>query len=275
MTWFALRVQRLQFLVAVAAVVLFACWLVLTGTHDQAAWTALVHGGCLRNTGPPSTLQCNLLWIRFGGTDQWTLANLLILYAIPGLVGVVFGAPLVALEIERGTNRFVWTQSITRTHWLAVKLLVGGLFTAAIMGALVPLAEWWTGAAQTGAQISPKTFDVVGFAPIGYGLFAFLLGAALGALIRRSGWAIAVGIPLFAGTRILVRHYRSHFAPTTSWASNTTGASPGPVWPVNNGFEYQPANHFWALQGVETAIFVTASLLLLGLTVLAVRRWRT
>jgi hypothetical protein len=40
-------------------------------------------------------------------------------------------------------------------------------------------------------------------------------------------------------------------------------------------FQYQPTSHFWALQGVESAIFVVAAIVLLGVTVLAVRRWRT
>jgi hypothetical protein len=39
--------------------------------------------------------------------------------------------------------------------------------------------------------------------------------------------------------------------------------------------QIQPASHFWALQAVESVIFVAAAGVLLGLTVLAVRRWRT
>jgi hypothetical protein len=39
--------------------------------------------------------------------------------------------------------------------------------------------------------------------------------------------------------------------------------------------QIQPACHFWALQALESAIFVAAAGVLLGLTVLAVRRWRT
>jgi hypothetical protein len=39
--------------------------------------------------------------------------------------------------------------------------------------------------------------------------------------------------------------------------------------------QYQPTSHFWALQGVESAIFIGAALVLLGITVVAVRRWRT
>jgi hypothetical protein len=37
-----------------------------------------------------------------------------------------WGAPLVARELEAGTFRLTWNQSITRTRWLAVKLTLTG-----------------------------------------------------------------------------------------------------------------------------------------------------
>ncbi len=51
---------------------------------------------------------------------QNALAALVLI--VPALVGVFFGAPLVARELEAGTYRLAWTQSVTRVRWLAVKL---------------------------------------------------------------------------------------------------------------------------------------------------------
>ena len=48
-------------------------------------------------------------------------------YAVPAVVGVFWGAPMVARELEAGTHRLVWNQSITRTRWLATKLGFAGL----------------------------------------------------------------------------------------------------------------------------------------------------
>jgi hypothetical protein len=45
----------------------------------------------------------------------------------PALIGIFWGAPLIARELETGTYRLGWTQSITRRRWLAVKLGVVGL----------------------------------------------------------------------------------------------------------------------------------------------------
>ena len=120
---------------------------------------------------------------------------------------------------------------------------------------MAPLLEWWTGAVHRGARIVPWNFDISGFVDVSYVLFAFMLGAALGALVHRTGWAFAVGIPLYGVARLVVRNY---LRPS-----------------LINGLQFQPGNNFWALQGAESAIFVGAALVLLGVTVLAVRRWRT
>ena len=46
--------------------------------------------------------------------------------AVPGLIGMFWGAPLVAREFETGTFRLAWTQGVTRTRWLAAKLAIAG-----------------------------------------------------------------------------------------------------------------------------------------------------
>src|ERR1035437_8616701 len=55
---------------------------------------------------------------------------------IPGIIGVFWGAPLVARELEAGTFRLAWTQSVTRTRWLVIKLAVIGLASMAVAGLL-------------------------------------------------------------------------------------------------------------------------------------------
>ena len=38
------------------------------------------------------------------------------------LIGMFWGAPLIARELETGTHRLAWNQSVTRTRWLVTKL---------------------------------------------------------------------------------------------------------------------------------------------------------
>ena len=54
---------------------------------------------------------------------------------VPGLLGVFWGAPLVAGELESGSFRLAWTQDVSRARWLASRLAVTGLAAMAVAGA--------------------------------------------------------------------------------------------------------------------------------------------
>ena len=50
---------------------------------------------------------------------------------------------MIAREIEGGTLPLAWTQSITRTRWLVVKLAVVGLASMVAAGLLSLIVTWW------------------------------------------------------------------------------------------------------------------------------------
>ena len=114
MTWAAWRVQRSQIIAAMGVVLVFALWLLISGVV----------------TGHSQTFK------------YWTDADIYVLYALPGVLGLALGAPLIASECSLGTNRLAWTQSVTRIRWLAFKFLVGGVVTAGIVIILGFLLEW-------------------------------------------------------------------------------------------------------------------------------------
>jgi ABC-type transport system involved in multi-copper enzyme maturation permease subunit len=333
-TWFAWRTQRLQVLVAIGAVAVIAVMLVITGEAYRSAASSPLLTSPSCSTG--LSLNCANAFSRLGQANRWVgYAHGLVL-AFPALVGVLVGAPIVASEMAHGTNRLAWAQSVSRTRWLAVKLLLSGLAIAVAVGAIVPLLAWWAGASQI-SRLYPGDFDVTGTVVLGYTLFAFMLGAALGAVIQRVGWAIAAALGVFVGARLWVESFRAHLVAPVSvvlpngigplysatglfsvdsplargWVLNQgyvalgrTTPAPGQTWTTEferfqNCFlsisrpraealsqcsaqlklhyviQYQPLSHYWALQGAESAVFVGAALILLGVTVLAVRRWRT
>lgn len=158
----------------------------------------------------------------------YTVASIAMLM-LPAVIGMFWGAPLVARELEAGTHRLVWNQSVTRTRWLATKVLVMGGAAAAVAGVLGLLLTWWAdalNAAQlagqeaqgiTGAvRMDPTLFATRGIVPIGYALFAFAVGATAGALIRRTVPAMAVTAAVFALVQFAVPPLvRSHLGPTT------------------------------------------------------------
>lgn len=108
LTW---RQFRMQALVALVAVVVVGVTALATRPH--------LVGLILAAADAPPVIPAAYLFLR----------NAFIFVAIgaPVLVGVFWGAPLVAHELETGTFRLAWTQSISRTRWLATKLAVGVL----------------------------------------------------------------------------------------------------------------------------------------------------
>ena len=322
MIWATWRTHRSVFISSIVVAVALAIWLAITGAMEANSWVVFTGHHCSIDF-PGSSLVCmNSL----SGVGNFSSANAALCGALPALLGMVLGVPLVASEIQQGTNRLAWTQSITRTRWLLVKIGISALFTVVIVGALAPLVWWWTEAAQR-SHIQPATFDVSGIVEVAYALFAFLLGVALGTLIRRSGWAFAACVPIFALVRAGIRLYirPGLVSPATAsvnasasignndWLLNSgfvplgrSTPSPGQTWSSNNSViqscqnfapggqkpahdtayceklnhlhyvvQFQPASHFWALQGVESGIFLILAGILLGLTVLVVRTWRT
>jgi hypothetical protein len=126
----------------------------------------------------------------------------LLMIAAPGLIGAFWGAPLVASEFEDGTFRLAWTQSVTRTRWMAVKLAVVGLASMATAGLLSLVVTWWASPLDRSALNQFATFDQRDIAPVGYAAFAFTLGVLAGALIRRTLPAMAITLAVFIATRL-------------------------------------------------------------------------
>src|SRR5262249_57509041 len=64
-------------------------------------------------------------------------------FLVPAVIGMFWGAPLIARELEDRTYRLAWTQSVTRTRWLAVKLGLPGLAAMAITGLFSLIITGW------------------------------------------------------------------------------------------------------------------------------------
>jgi ABC-type transport system involved in multi-copper enzyme maturation permease subunit len=148
------------------------------------------------------------------------LAVTAVVLVLPALIGVFWGAPLIARELEAGTHRLVWNQSITRTRWLAVKLGLTGLaaMIAAGLGSLG--VTWWSSPIDKAAtelpRMEPLMFAARGIVPIGYAAFAFALGVTVGMLVRRTIPAMAITLAIFvAGQIAMPLLVRPHLIPPT------------------------------------------------------------
>ena len=201
----------------------------LTGLAWPTGGSALVLGGTPRNDN------VGLDGGPVGFIIEFTLA-------VPAVLGMFLGAPLVSREIEAGTGQFAWTQSVTRRHWLAIK--VGWLLLAALAwgGAVGALVTWWSGPknAAYASAFNPGSFDVQGIMPAAYSVFAMALGIAAGALIRRVLPTLAVTLFGYFGVRLafmgwIRQHYLTPVTQTASIGQNFNQTN-GAFWSLAQGF---------------------------------------
>jgi hypothetical protein len=198
---------------------------------------------------------------------------------VPAIVGVFWGAPLVARELEAGTHRLAWNQSVTRTRWLATKLGVTGLAAMSVTGvASLALIRWShsldtalnAGQSSDGplgvARIMPLFFGARGIAPIAYTAFALALGVTAGIVVRRVVPAMAITLAVFVVVQIATPTFvRAHIGPTTTSAAITAksmggmmasigknGTPSGPVRDLTVRFE-KPGSWIIANETVDRA----------------------
>ncbi|CND84045.1 ABC-type transport system involved in multi-copper enzyme maturation%2C permease component [Mycobacterium tuberculosis] len=144
---------------------------------------------------------------------------ILIVMVLPVLIGLFWGAPLITRELESGTHRLVWNQSVTRTRWLAVKLGLIGLAAMAAAALTVRAANWWSepldkALADQTSRMAPLGFVAHGIVPIGYAAFAFALGVAAGVLTRGMLPAMAITLAVFVGVQVAMPLWiRPHLIP--------------------------------------------------------------
>ena len=233
MTWLTWRQHRAQLYVGAAALAALTVVLLITGLQMASQYhSALTACAANHDCGNlPNTL--------FLGNHVVGFLVILTI-GVPGLLGLFWGAPLVAAELETGTTQFTWTQSVTRKRWLAVKTGWVLLAAAAWGGAVSALVTWWSGpnnALQLDA-FQANRFDIQGIVPVGYALFAVALGIAAGTLIRRTLPAMAITLGVFIAVRVVIAQVvRAHYmtAVTTTY-SLLTGFTPrGSILQLSQG----------------------------------------
>ncbi len=213
-TWLQFRLRASAALAALAA---FVVVLAVTGPHLASLYASSAIAGC--HGGTCATAAYDFL-SRLAITSPYPIVYELgsgLILVTPGIIGIFYGAPLIAREIESRTFALAWTQSITRARWLAVKLAMTGLAAMAVTAVLSLSYTWWADPISkavglgggynppfTGGRLSSVIFATGGIAPLGYAAFAFALGTAAGALIRRTVPAMAVTLVIFAVAQITV-----------------------------------------------------------------------
>lgn len=191
---------RSQAAVATAALVAVAVVLAVTGPNLVHLYDTTV-ASCTANH------DCATVTTAFLNTDgPLQIGSDFLLLLVPVLIAMFWGAPLAAREFETGTFRLAWTQGVTRTHWLAVKLGLGVLVSMLVTGLLSLTVTWWSSLPDQvrGERFDPLTFGVRDIVPIGYVAFAFVLGFGAGLLLKRTLPAMAIALGGFVAVRLAI-----------------------------------------------------------------------
>jgi ABC-2 family transporter protein len=217
MIWLARRQFRTSGLVALALLAAFAGLVLPTGVHLRDVYGSLGAAHC----GARGDCRALLGHAR-------PLADLLgpALLAIPALLGMFWGAPLVARELESGTYRLAWTQSVSRRRWLTVRVALVGGAALAVAGLATWLVSWWFAPLDAVSlnRLDPGVFTERGVVAVGYAGFAFALGVATGALARRTLPAMAATLLGFVAVRIAFTLWvRQHLLATSHALLPATG----------------------------------------------------
>jgi ABC-type transport system involved in multi-copper enzyme maturation permease subunit len=206
LTWRQFRVQALVLLVPLAVLAVALIWTEPGLAHlyaEKGLNRCAVPGDCgQRTTAFLAALQSSKYPLGYflGGAA---------LYLFPAVIGAFWGAPLISRELEAGTFRLAWNQSVTRTRWTLVKLALIALTAMAIAGLASALVSWWAapvdaaggfpvGHTQLG-RLSPQVFAARGLVPIGFAALTFTIGVLAGVLARKIIPAMAVTLVVFAG----------------------------------------------------------------------------
>jgi hypothetical protein len=235
MIWLAWRQFRVQALTALIAFAALGAVLAYTGPHVTHLYQASGIQACRASHG-----DCGPLIDNFTSHYVWWHGLGAFVIVLPAIIGVFWGAPLLARELETGTYRLAWTQSVTRTRWLTTKVTMIGaasIITAAAFSVIIAL---WLSPFDSvaGNRFSPGTFSQRGIVPIAYTAFAFTLGVVLGALIRRLLPAMVTTLAAFAAVRLAVQQWiRPHLATplhVTATVFDRTAGLGQSVWVVSS-----------------------------------------
>jgi hypothetical protein len=199
MIWLSWRQLRASAAAIYGGLAVVAVVVAISGLQLHRAYTASGIAAC---TGDA----CESIINAFLARDPFlqTLLSNVLLLLLPALIGVFWAAPLVARELDTGTHRLAWTQSVTRTRWLTAKLAVVGLASLVATAVLAVLVTWWYGPIDevNSNQFSPAVFGGRDLVPVGYAAFAFALGVLAGVVTRRTLTAMAVTLVGYVGVRL-------------------------------------------------------------------------
>jgi hypothetical protein len=165
---------------------------------------------------------------------------------LPVAVGAFVAGPLIARELESGTYKTAWTQSVSPARWLTAKLALALAGAVAAAGLLVlafrllrgPFAQDRSGRFH---WYDEAVFPAMGPAALGYTVLGVTLGALIALLARHTLLAMFQTALAVSGVMLVLRNLRqdlwpvrTRVAPDAATADTGTTAS---LWGHGSGWQ--------------------------------------
>ena len=267
MIWVSWRQSRSQAIACLGVLAALAIYAIVVSTSMRTAFSHDGLAACLaRNGGTNCPDAIQAFTNKFGSAVNVAFWSVLLIF--PGLLGVLIGAPLIARELEFGTWRLAWSQTVTRTRWLAVKLAIvtGGVI---VFGAAITAVITWYRAPMdrlTGRRSIPAM--VAAFVPW------LAIRLVVEFVLRRHFEAPLTFVQHCASAQSCMGGYGLGFIPPVTrhigdWVLGPGGGSGNQS---GNSYLYQPADRFWAFQSIEAGIFVALTAIALGAAIWILHR---
>jgi hypothetical protein len=236
--WVTWRQHRGALAGAVALLGVLGVYLLWMGLEIHSAYTKVA--AC----HPAGSAAChNVLQSfnqRYYGTQQGSVVSSglnaqtvpFLLLAVPVLLGVFVGAPVLARELESGTFRFAWTQACGRVRWAATKLILLAAALTVLAYAFSQLFAWYFSpflAEGKTSKFPMQLFGNLGVDFAAWTLLAFAVAAFLGAAVRRAVAAMAVALATCTVLDVAtMMTLRQHYAtPLVAAGNNPPGGKSG------------------------------------------------
>ncbi len=296
MIWVTWRQHRPQAIAMAALFCALAVFAVVIGAWMRSTFSADGLGACLAHSGGSGCAGTITSFVtKFNGAV--TLPVNILLFAIPGLLGAVVGAPLLGQELERGTWQLAWSQTVPRTRWLVVKLvLVTGAL--AVFGAAVTAVMTWSRAPldRISIRLQPPPFNFEGLSLTCSLLCGFALAVLAGLLLRNTIAAMVVGYLAWEVPFLVVTLLNGPLNFLSATARLTCrggcqGVGTNSVPPATGNLgdlvlnvthsgnqvvvTYLPASRFWTLQFIEGGLYLAIAAAALGTAVWLLHRRTT
>jgi hypothetical protein len=237
MRWVAWRQSRAAIVALAVIEIAFSVVAWYQAHQIQGLNSQLVRLRC-DSSGAPA---CGPLFGQVRQWDHWNVLVALAAIAIAVVAGAVIASSAVVGDLDRMSVRLGWTQSLTRPQWFREKAGIGVL---TVVGLIVPLSivlAWWNATTGYQPRVSVFGMSLSGGLLVCYGLVAFALVVAAGAVIRRTGWAIAIGVVAFLAVFLAASSLESSIlvqqATATAYYSNdpVPGTPPGSFQTFHTG----------------------------------------